>query len=211
MHADEPVVNTTAKSPILEVDLTAIAQTLERVRSQISAEDHVRLEGAAQALVDLTRLIRDRNTTIAAARRPAGARRHRARTTAYRPRAKSPMPVVAAANTATTLATIAAMTKTRRRAAEGTVACPCRRTPTDTTSLSDTRRCTPATRAPAVRVASCIVCSRPLASCASSGRRRCRLPAGTASGCGAVDAARCSPRALPPKRKAPSIPTAPQA
>jgi len=69
MHADEPVVNTTAKSPILEVDLTAIAQTLERVRSQISAEDHVRLEGAAQALVDLTRLIRDRNTTIARLRR----------------------------------------------------------------------------------------------------------------------------------------------
>src|SRR6266545_2482306 len=69
MHADEPVVNTTAKSPILEVDLTAIAQTLERVRSQISAEDHVRLERAAQALVDLTRLIRDRNTTIARLRR----------------------------------------------------------------------------------------------------------------------------------------------
>ncbi len=58
-----------AKPESLEVDLAALAQTLERIRSQISPADHRCLQEATEALVELTRLIRDRNTTIARLRR----------------------------------------------------------------------------------------------------------------------------------------------
>jgi transposase len=57
------------KSESLEVDLAAVTQTLERIRPQISPEDHRCLSEAAEALVELTRLIRNRNTTIARLRR----------------------------------------------------------------------------------------------------------------------------------------------
>lgn len=62
-------MSTTAKAEVLDVDLAEVARTLSRIRSQVSPADYAQVEAMAQALVDLTRLVHDRGTTIARLRR----------------------------------------------------------------------------------------------------------------------------------------------
>ena len=54
-----------AKPPLLDLDAADLARMLERIRSQISPEDHVCVEGVVQTLIELTRLVRNGRTTIA--------------------------------------------------------------------------------------------------------------------------------------------------
>jgi transposase len=57
---------------IIEVDLAAVHAVLERVRAQLSADDHACLAGVVQSLSELARLVRERGTTIARLRRLFG-------------------------------------------------------------------------------------------------------------------------------------------
>jgi hypothetical protein len=60
------------KSASIELDLRALRDALERTRAQHSPEDHACLEIAAQALIELSRLVHERGTTIARIRRMFG-------------------------------------------------------------------------------------------------------------------------------------------
>jgi transposase len=57
---------------IIEVDLTAVHDVLERSRAQLSPEDHACLAGVVQSLIEVARLVRERGTTIARLRRLFG-------------------------------------------------------------------------------------------------------------------------------------------
>lgn len=58
-------MSTKQRAETLDVDLSEVARTLERIRSVVSPADYAQVEAMAQALVDLTRLVHDRGTTIA--------------------------------------------------------------------------------------------------------------------------------------------------
>ncbi len=72
MRDDVPAVTPTATPAIVDLDLDDVTRMLDRVRSQISPDDHARLVAVVQTLVDLTRLVRARGTTIARLRRMFG-------------------------------------------------------------------------------------------------------------------------------------------
>src|SRR6266567_4014345 len=62
----------TRKPAILDVDITVVREVLERARAALSLEDHAYLEGMVQTLIDLSKLVRERGTTIARLRRLFG-------------------------------------------------------------------------------------------------------------------------------------------
>lgn len=62
----------TAKSATLDIDEAELGRMLERIRPQIAPEDHGCLQAVVQTLTDLTRLVRQRGTTIARLRRMLG-------------------------------------------------------------------------------------------------------------------------------------------
>jgi len=57
---------------IINVDLTVVRDALERARAQLAPEDHACLEGVVQSLLAVSRLVRERGTTIARLRRMFG-------------------------------------------------------------------------------------------------------------------------------------------
>lgn len=62
----------TGKPAIIDVDLGAVEQVLERARATLSHEDHECLAGLVQTLLELSKLVRERGTTIARLRRLFG-------------------------------------------------------------------------------------------------------------------------------------------
>jgi len=58
-------VSTTAEPAVVDLDVADLGRMLERIRPQISPEDHACVQGVVQTLTDLTRLVRERGTTIA--------------------------------------------------------------------------------------------------------------------------------------------------
>jgi transposase len=60
------------KPAIIDVEITAVHDVLERARAQLSQEDHACLAGLVQSLIELSRLVRERGTTIARLRRLFG-------------------------------------------------------------------------------------------------------------------------------------------
>jgi transposase len=61
-----------AKTPTLSLDVAELSALLERIQPEISAEDHARLVAVVNTLVEVTRLSRQRNATIARLRRMLG-------------------------------------------------------------------------------------------------------------------------------------------
>jgi len=57
---------------IIDVDMTAVGAVLERARAALSADDHACLQGVVETLVELSKLVRERGTTIARLRRLFG-------------------------------------------------------------------------------------------------------------------------------------------
>lgn len=60
------------KPAIIDVDLGAVEQVLARAQATLSREDHDCLAGLVQTLLDLSKLVRERGTTIARLRRLFG-------------------------------------------------------------------------------------------------------------------------------------------
>ncbi len=63
---------TTDRPAFVDVDLARVREVLERVRAVLSPEDHACLEGLVETLIELTRLVRERGTTIARLRQLFG-------------------------------------------------------------------------------------------------------------------------------------------
>ncbi len=62
----------TLKPAIIDVEMTVVREVLERARATLSREDHACLEGLVQTLIELSKLVRERGTTIARLRRLFG-------------------------------------------------------------------------------------------------------------------------------------------
>ena len=57
---------------IIDVDMTVVGAVLERARAALSADDHACLQGLVHTLVELSKLVRERGTTLARLRRLFG-------------------------------------------------------------------------------------------------------------------------------------------
>lgn len=64
--------STSSKPPIVDVDIAALEPLLERVKVQVSSEDYACLDGLVRTLIELTRQVRQKGTTIARLRRFLG-------------------------------------------------------------------------------------------------------------------------------------------
>lgn len=62
----------TTKPAIIDVDMTTVGEVLERARLALPHEDHACLESLVETLLELSRLVRERGTTIARLRRLFG-------------------------------------------------------------------------------------------------------------------------------------------
>jgi transposase len=66
-------MRTRAPAPVIvDVDMTVVREVLERVQATLSAEDHACLQGLVQTFIELSKLVRERGTTIARLRRLFG-------------------------------------------------------------------------------------------------------------------------------------------
>src|SRR5262245_11983315 len=57
---------------IVDIEMNVVLEVLERARAALSPEDHACLEGLVKTFFDLSRLVRERGTTIARLRRLFG-------------------------------------------------------------------------------------------------------------------------------------------
>jgi hypothetical protein len=57
---------------IIDVDMTVVGAVLERARAALSADDHACLQGLVHTFVELSKLVRERGTTLARLRRLFG-------------------------------------------------------------------------------------------------------------------------------------------
>ena len=62
----------TTKPAIIDVDMTTVGEVLERARLALPHEDHACLESLVDTFIELSRLVRERGTTIARLRRLFG-------------------------------------------------------------------------------------------------------------------------------------------